>query len=141
MLGLHLKPKFQIVTFFSNTNHDIRSNGGTFTANVCLIPPTWTKIHTHCKNLKIFTVGNWWYRFSEEILNGKLNFLCSALLTKSLLLKLFNMLKMSLQELQFWLWPFNLGKIFCLCLKARNFKIFSTIVGWFIKDRLSKQIV
>ena len=46
-----------------------------------------------------------------------------TLLTKSLLLKLFNILKMSLQEIQFWLWSFNLGKIFCPCLEARNLKI------------------
>ena len=35
------------------------------------------------------------------------------------------------------LYLYNLGKKFCLCLKARKFKIFSTIVRWFTKD--SKQ--
>ena len=54
---------------------------------------------------------------------------------------LLSFLKTSLQEIQFWLWPFNLGKVFCLCLEARNFKIFSATVGWFTKDCLSKQLV
>ena len=49
-----------------------------------------------------------------------------ALLTQPLHPQLFNMLQMLLQETKFWLWPFNLGRTFCLCLEARNFKIFST---------------
>ena len=41
--------------------------------------------------------------FNEEILNRKLHFLRSALFTKPLFLKLFKMLKMSLQEIKLWL--------------------------------------
>lgn len=51
--GLRVKSKFQTATFFSVINHGRGSIGGTFTANVSLIPPVWTKIHSHYKNLKI----------------------------------------------------------------------------------------
>ena len=55
---------FLILTFFSDTNHGRGKIGGTFTSNVSLVPPVWTKIHTHCKNfLKIFTVSNWCRRY------------------------------------------------------------------------------
>ena len=37
--GLQVKPKFQIVTFFPDINHGKGSIGGTFTANVSLVPP------------------------------------------------------------------------------------------------------
>ena len=39
LFGLQVKPKFQIVIFFSDTNHGRSSIGGTFTANDCLAPP------------------------------------------------------------------------------------------------------
>ena len=64
-----------------------------------------------------------------------------ALLPQPPPLQLFNMLTELLQEMQFWLWLFNLGKTFCWCLKARISKIFSTIVGWFTKDCLNKLLV
>ena len=57
--GLQVKSKFQIATFFSDTNHGKGSIGGTFTANVSLVPPVWRKIHSHCKNLKNVTASNW----------------------------------------------------------------------------------
>ena len=44
-----------------------------------------------------------WSHLLKKSLMENFIFLCSALLTKPLLLKLFNMLKMSLQEIQFWL--------------------------------------
>ena len=53
LLGLQIKPNFQNATFFSNTNHGRGSIGGTFTANVSLVPPVSTKIDTHCKTSKI----------------------------------------------------------------------------------------
>ena len=56
--GLRVKSKFQTVTFFSVINHGRDSIGGTFTANVSLIPPVLTKIHSHCKSLRSFTVSN-----------------------------------------------------------------------------------
>ena len=62
LLGLQVKPKLQIVTFFPDTNHARGSIGGTFTANVSLVPPVWTKIYTHCKNVKNFTVSDWYCR-------------------------------------------------------------------------------
>ena len=58
LLGLQVKPKSQILTFFSDTNNDRDSTGDTFTANVSLVPPVLTKIHKHCKSLKNVTVGN-----------------------------------------------------------------------------------
>ena len=63
-----------------------------------------------------------------------------ALLTQPFLLQLFNMLKMPLREIWSWLWSLNLGETFCRCLEARNFNVFSTILGRFTKDCLSKQL-
>ena len=37
LLGLQVKPKFQIVTFVSDTNHGRNIIGGTFTDTVCLV--------------------------------------------------------------------------------------------------------
>ena len=43
LLGLQVKPKIEIVSFFSDTNHGRGRIGGTFTANVSLIPPVSKK--------------------------------------------------------------------------------------------------
>ena len=39
LLGLQVKPKFQIVTFVSDTNHGRGIIRGTFTDTVCLVLP------------------------------------------------------------------------------------------------------
>ena len=70
--GLQVKPKFQTVTFFPDTNHGRGSIGDTFTANISLVPSVWTKIHRYCKNLyyyyhKYYCSYIYYYIFEENI--------------------------------------------------------------------------
>ena len=55
--GLQVKPKFQIVTSFFDTNHGRGSSEGTFATNISLVLPVWTRIHMHYKNVKNLTVS------------------------------------------------------------------------------------